>query len=188
MEEFFGWADGQEGRYEFDGFEPIDMNGGTVNHAIIIQNLGSALRSRLRTGSCRALGPGAGVATIDQAVRYPDALVTCDKLDGKARIVSGVVVVFEVLSPSTSRNDRIDKVREYAVIPSVRRYVILECTSIGATVMERFGAHEAWRAATHRDGDVLHMPEIGIEIPLTELYDEVEFDSAIVAANEITKR
>ena len=174
-EEFFDWADGQEGLWEFDGFAPVDMNGGTINHSTIIQNLNAALRDRLKGSSSRVLGPVAGVATIGQAVRYPDALITRDRLDGTARIVPGVIALFEVLSPSTSRADRIDKVREYAAISSVRRYIILEYTSVGLTVLEREHADHAWRATTLVADDVLHMPDIGISIPVAEFYEGIAF-------------
>ena len=62
-EEFFDWAQAQEIRYEFDGFEPVAMTGGTANHSLITQNVLVALRTRLRGGSCRPMGPDAGVAT-----------------------------------------------------------------------------------------------------------------------------
>jgi Uma2 family endonuclease len=77
-------------------------------------------------------------------------------------------VVFEALSESTSRTDRIEKVREYQAMPSIRRYVILEQDSIGATVFER--RDETWAASTLTEGDRLSMPEIVVEIPLAELY------------------
>src|SRR5579862_7259754 len=134
QDEFFAWAGAQEGRFEFDGFQPVAMTGGTVGHAVIIQNVHAALRSRLRGSGCRPLGPDAGVATIGSAVRYPDALVTCSKYEREALLVPGVVAVFEVISPSTSRTDRILKLREYAAVASIRRYVILESTSVGLTV------------------------------------------------------
>ena len=63
--------------------------------------------------------------------------MTCSKFDSRGRTIPGVVVVFEVLSSTTSRRDRIVKPREYAAVPSIRRYVILESTSVGLTVMER---------------------------------------------------
>lgn len=174
-DEFFTWAAAQEGRYEFDGFAPVAMTGGTINHAVIIRSLHRALDHRLRGSGCQPLGPDAGVATVDAAVRYPDALVTCATLDGEALVVPGVVVVFEVLSSSTSRIDRIVKVREYATVASIRRYVILESTSVGLTVLERQGSDEPWRAAALTAADILRMPEIGIEVPVAELYEDVSF-------------
>jgi Uma2 family endonuclease len=175
QEEFFTWAASQEGRYEFDGFQPVAMTGGTAGHAVIIRNLHRALDRRLRGGRCQSLGPDAGVATVGAAIRYPDALVTCSPFDREAMTIPGVVVLFEVLSPNTSRTDRILKVREYAAVPSTRRYVILESTGIGLTVMERERADEAWRVTTLTGDETLRMPETGVEIPVIEFYEDLDF-------------
>ncbi len=172
--EFFAWAEIQDARYEFDGFVPVLMTGGTANHSRIARNLQFALRTRLRGKGCEPFGPDAGVATVGDAVRYPDALVTCTKTPGLARVVPGVVVVFEVLSKTSGHVNRIEKVREYADVPSIRRYVILEYASIGLTVLERDREDAAWTASALRSGDILRMPEIGIEIPVSEFYEDVD--------------
>jgi Uma2 family endonuclease len=184
QEQFFAWAAHQEGHWEFDGFRPVAMNGGTANHNIITQNLMAALRVRLRGGGCRPMGPNAGVETFGAAVRYPDAFVTCSKFDGAALVIPGAVVVFEVLSPTTGRTDRIVKVREYAAVPSMRRYVILESTGIGLQVLERANADEPWRATALTGDDILRMPEIDIEIPVSEFYEDVDFGGD-AAAGEV---
>ncbi len=152
-EAFFDWAQTQDVRYEFDGFEPVAMTGGTVNHSRLTRILHRALDTRLSGSGCEPLGPDAGVATIGAAVRYPDALVTCTKTPGPAHVVEGVVVVFEVISPTAGRIDRIVKVREYAAVPSIRRYVILEYTSVGLTVLERSAGDQPWTVTTLTGGD-----------------------------------
>ena len=176
QEEFLAWAGSQEGRFEFDGFQPIAITGGTLGHSLILRSLHRALDARLRRGPCQPLGLDAGITTVGTAIRYPDALVTCSTFDREAMTVPGAVVVFEVLSATTSRTDRILKVREYAAVASIRRYVILESTSIGLTVMERERSDEIWRVTTLTSGDVLHMPEIGIAIPVTEFYEGIALD------------
>ena len=92
QDEFFTWAERQEGSFEFAGFQPVAMTGGTVAYAIVIRNLHRALDARLHGTSSQPLGPDAGVATVDQAVRYPDALITCSKLELESRTVPGVIV------------------------------------------------------------------------------------------------
>jgi Uma2 family endonuclease len=91
-------------------------------------------------------------------------------------------VVFEVLSPTSGRTDRIVKVRECAAVASVRRYVILESTSAGLQVFERTDADEPWRALALTADDVLHMPEIGIEVPVGEFYEDVIFGGDVAEA------
>ena len=118
-EQFLDWAEAQDGPYEFDGFEPVAMTGGNIRHNRIGRNIFSQLSSRLPK-ACEAMGPDAGVRTLGDAMRYPDALVTCGKVSDLAREVPGVTVVFEVISPTSGHVDRIVKLREYRAVPSIR--------------------------------------------------------------------
>ena len=177
-EQFFDWAERQDTRHEFDGFEPVAMVGSTNNHSQISQNIYLAIGNRLKGKPGRLLGPDAGLATIGDAVRYPDALVTCTPFKGTDRLVPGVVVVFEVLSPTSGRNDRIDKLREYRAVPSIRRYIILEHTSAALTVFSRLDGQAEWTAMPLTAKHTLAMPEIGTEVPIAEFYEGVDLPAA----------
>jgi Uma2 family endonuclease len=91
-------------------------------------------------------------------------------------VVTDPVVVFEVLSPSTASIDHFVKNQEYRDTPSIQRYVILEQDFIGATVFARAG--DDWVGHVLGANAVVAMPEIGIEVPLTEFYEGVVFESA----------
>ena len=176
-EQFFEWAEAQEGRHEFDGERPVAMTGGTTSHSLIVVNVLSELRTRLRGRSCRVLSAeGAGVATTGRTVRYPDATVTCSPLRGTDRLVPDPVVVFEVVSGGNARTDRFDKMREYHAVLSIRRYVLVEQTSPVLMSYARRG-DEPWVATSLSTGDTLALPEIGVEIPVADLFDGVEFGS-----------
>jgi Uma2 family endonuclease len=180
QEQFFSWAEDQETRYEFDGSQPVAMTGSFNGASAIGSNLMIALGVRLRGSGCRPLGPDAGVETVNNAVRYPDALVTCSKFNLEDRKIPGVIVVFEVIGRTreSSRRDRIVKVREYAAVPSIRRYVILESSSVGLTVMERSSPDQIWQTTVLTNDDTLRMPEIGIEIPVAEIYEGIDIGEA----------
>jgi Uma2 family endonuclease len=171
LAEFLAWEERQELRYEFDGSQPVAMTGGTLNHDRITRRLHRALEAKLRGKPCEPFGPDVKIVTAGKA-RYPDALVTCTPQTGESTIAESPVAVFEVVSPNTSRTDRIEKVREYQATPSIQRYVILEQDSVGATVFERVG--DAWRAFTLTAGDMLSMSEISIELPLDDCYAGLE--------------
>lgn len=181
-DQFLDWAQAQEKRYEFDGFQPVAMTGGSNNHSATCQNIWFALRTRLRGNSCKVLGPDVGLATVGDAVRYPDALVTCAKFPGTARLVPGVVVVFEVVSPTSGRADRIDKVREYRAVPSIRRYVVLEYLSAGLTVFSRTDDTAGWTATALTADETLDMPELGIAVPIQEFYEGVDLSGTPLVA------
>ena len=179
-EAFFDWAEAQNERFEFDGFRPVAMTGGNRIHSQICQNIYFALRNRLKGRSCQTLGPDAGVATIGDAVRYPDALVTCTKGPDTDRVIPSPVVVFEVLSPTSGRTDRIDKVTEYRAVESIRRYVIVESRFPGLTVFHRAKGTPDWTATTLTAAGILTLPEIGLDIPVAEFYA----DTDVLAAEE----
>lgn len=186
-EQFFQWAQAQDARYEFDGYQPVAMTGGNLRHNVIHLNIYAALRQRLRGTGCRPLGADAGVATVGDAVRYPDGLVTCTPISGDEYVTPNPVVVFEVISRTSGRTDRIVKVREYAAVSSILRYVIVESASVGLTVLERPTGDQKWTLTTLMADDMLPLPEIGIEVPVAELYEGVDFPATPADATSADK-
>ena len=172
LDAFLAWESRQEVKYEFDGFQPVAMTGGTSEHAAIQVNLIRALGNRLRGGPCRVFGSELKIA-VAGSIRYPDGFIVCSKVPRGTLVVSDPVIVFEILSPSTSFTDRITKNREYRQTPSIQRYVILEQTSQAATVYTRAG--DEWTAEILIGEAELALPETGITVPLAELYEAVEF-------------
>jgi Uma2 family endonuclease len=124
---------------------------------------------------CDFFGSDLKIKTSDDHVRYPDGFVTCAGGDNTSTMVSDPVVIFEVLSPSTAANDRIVKAREYQAMPSVQRYVMLEQDRIGATAYARSG--ETWTLEILIEDSVLALPEIGVTLPLAELYEGLVFEA-----------
>lgn len=174
-EEFFAWAESQEGGFEFDGFQPVAMTGGTNLHGKVVRNLLFQLSLRLRGRACDPMGPeGGGVETTGGRIRYPDALVTCAPQNDRARLVRDPVVVFEVVSESSARNDRIHKVREYHAVPSIKRYVLIEQDVAAVTALFR-EADEPWSVGTFGEGETMPLPEIGVELVIDDLYEGVNF-------------
>ena len=68
-EDFFARAQRQEGRYEFDGFQPTDVTGDNPGYGRLVRNNSHQLAIALNGKAGRSLGPQAGVATIADAVR-----------------------------------------------------------------------------------------------------------------------
>ena len=166
LDEFLEWERDQAERYEFDGIQPVAMTGGSVAHARLVRRLVAALSARLRAG-CEAFGGDLKVLTAGRA-RYPDATVACGPLEPRSDAVEPAVVV-EVLSPSTALTDRRVKAAEYAGVPSVLVYAMLEQDRPRAVVLRRA---EGWREeVVEGPGAALRLPEVGAEVPFEELFD-----------------
>ena len=170
-EEFLAWEAKQELRWEFDGFQPVAMTGGTAAHSVIQGNVITALNNRLRGKRCRPYGPDLKVE-IGEKYRYPDAFVSCTPVGSASTVVTNPVVIFEVLSESTAETDRTTKLREYCSLPSVQRYVMLEQNQGAATVIARI--ETGWSLEMLDANGTLAMPEIGIEVAMSELYDGLD--------------
>jgi len=174
-EQFLAWVGTQEGRFEFDGARPVAAAGLNAQHNRITGNICMALRARLRGAACAFYGPGLAVRTVGEKVRLPDALITCTQFPDTALVAPDVVVVFEVTSQASEHTDRIEKVREYALMPSLRRYVIVETAFAGLFVLHREAADAPWTATTLTDQDTLDLPDVSLRIPVSEFYEDVEF-------------
>lgn len=170
LEQFLAWEECQVLRYEFDGWQPVAMTGGTDLHEAIGGTLRALLQDQLRGKPCRVRGPTLKIEVTGR-IRYPDAFVYCTPVPPGETVIREPVVVFEVLSPGTSRTDRIEKLREYQAAPSIQRYVILEQDSIAATVFTRAG--DGWNARPVIAGEILGMPEINVILPLADIYADV---------------
>lgn len=164
LADFLAWERAQPLRFEFDGTQPIPMTGGTVAHARLVRRIMEAM-SGLLSADYEAFGGDLKVLTTPDRVRYPGVVVLRGVAAPDADTVEPVVL-FEVLSPSTSLTDLRVKPAEYAGVASLLAYAILpQDGPAGATVLRR---SSGWApdAAT----DNLELPEIGVAIPLNELY------------------
>jgi Uma2 family endonuclease len=176
LEQFLAWEREQERPWEFDRFQPVAMTGGTIAHSVIATNVVRALADRIRP-SCNAFRGDVKIVVAGR-VRYPDAVVTCSPIVPNNDIVPDPVVVFKILTHSTASVDRIATNEGYPQTPSIRRYVTLEQDRIAATVFASEG--ERWTGTVLAGADaVLAMPEIGVDLPLSEMYRNLDFPAGM---------
>jgi Uma2 family endonuclease len=166
LDEFLSWERSQPERYEFDGIQPVAMTGGSRAHSLIATRVAAALVFHVKP-PCEAHGPELKVITTGR-VRYPDASAVWNRSDVSDDAIEPAVV-FEVLSPSTALTDRRVKAIEYAAVPSILVYVLLEQDRPEITVRRRSAG---WEAETLLGADAtLELPEISVSIPLAFIYD-----------------
>ena len=171
IEQFLAWEERQELRHEFDGVRVLAMTGGTGGHAAIQAGLLRSLGVHLDGKPCQVYGSELKIKMAN-SVRYPDAFVTCPPVSPKATFAAQPLVIFEILSPSTGSDDLGGKRLEYQAVASLQRYVVLAQTHRVAHVFQRRG--EGWDVEVYLGADaVLDMPEIGISLPLADIYQGI---------------
>ena len=163
-------------RLELFRGRPFTMMAASGTHVVVQANLAGICRNALRSKGCRFVGENAKVRVPRKGSGYhPDGTIACPlRFSNEAQgVVENPQVVFEILSPSTERFDRTDKWDDYATVESVREIVLIDTRAARVEVDER--RDEGWLRRVYLAGTVALVPSIGLELPLDELYEAVEF-------------
>jgi len=171
LDEFLAWERDQSERYEYAGGVITMMTGGSLDHSTIASNLWTALRDQLRGTTCRAFR-GDSKIIANHSIRYPDLSVTCTQVRGTDDLVLDPILIIEVISPSTEREDRGRKKFDYFATPSIRQYALIEQDERRIDLYTRTGA--SWIDEVIEGEAVLNLSSIGVEISLDTIYEDTE--------------
>lgn len=161
--------------------EMLAMSGGTIPHSKIKVNLVTLLANKLRGRTCQPYGsdlmvllPHANKGT------YPDASVFCEPLvctEEEKNAPTNPSAIFEVVSSSTEAYDRGEKFEAYQQVATMRLYVLISQSHPLVEVYERpEGGGTQWLYTAYaRLDNSAKLPALGIKLPLTDLYENVEF-------------
>jgi Uma2 family endonuclease len=165
-------------KHEFVAGVVYAMAGARNTHTQIKDNTLAYLHVRLRGQPCHPYGSDTKVRVrLGTQIRfyYPDNLVTCRPNPGHDTYQDEPAVVVEVLSKSTRRIDLGEKKDAYLAIPSLQVYLVIEQDS---PIVVAFRRSTGFVREVYTGMDaVVPLPEIGIELPLAEIYERVEFIS-----------
>ena len=184
QDQFLAWVERQPVRYEFDGCRPVRKDpppttpdqlsqGSQAEHDRITANILQALASRLADTPGIAVGADLGIETVNRAVRYPDAVVTRAPSPDSGRVMPEPVVVFEVAGDTSRHADLFTKFREYHAVPAIQLYVVFFPGVVGALLYRRAAGPGVWTVVALLDDQVVALPEIGVTIPLSEIFRDV---------------
>ena len=176
LDEFLAWEREQPERYEYAGGVVTMMTGGSAAHVTIALNLAMVLRHALRGTGCRPFGSDMKVIANDTA-RCPDVSVTCRPVGDRDDNISHPVLVFEVISPSTEREDRGRKKFDYFATPSIQQYAIIEQDARRVDLYTRSG--DRWTDEIVERDATLTLSSIGVAITLDAIYEDTELDATL---------
>ncbi len=184
--EYLEWEVTQEGRYEYEYGEIIEVTGGKLENNEIVLNLIVLLRSHLRGRGCRILGGDAKLMTIPSNVYYfPDVVVSCDSRDRYAKeFLQYPCLIAEVLSPATESRDRGIKLRNYLKIDSLQEYMLINSDSPSIEFYRRSNRTEVWEYLTINSSDLtvsdpeVRLTSIDLNLPLSLIYENVDFQQS----------
>ena len=185
-----------EDRYEYLDGQINDMAGESIAHGDICANLGGLLHSQLRGTPCRVLvkdtkvrsGPNPHPGSTKGLFSYPDLVVICGKVlfhDEHQDVALNPTVIIEVLSESTERFDRGEKLQRFRMWnPSLTDYLLVSQTQ---PVVEHYArqADGGWLLHFYSGlEESLFINSINCELRLADVYERLEFPPEAVEEGE----
>jgi Uma2 family endonuclease len=170
-EEFIAWAESLPERYELVDGRVLAQAAERAAHVRTKAKVHRAMEAAIRRAGapCHAMADGMAVRIDKGTVFEPDAHVYCGpELAGDALLSENPIIVVEVISPSSGRNDALGKLEGYFRLQSVRHYLILSPDE-PLVIHHARGEGETIQTRIFRSG-VIALDPPGMRLDLAEIY------------------
>lgn len=182
IEEYLDFEYHAKSKHEWRDGIVTAMAGGSVEQALISANAIRAIGNRLPS-DCRVYTSDLRIRSLRSSLyHYPDITIVCgppeyDPQDKHKQTIVNPKAIIEILSASTEADDRGTKFERYRAIESFEEYVLV---SPGLPKVEQFHRNDdgLWVINPFVDGlgATAHLQSVGIDLPLAEIYANVEFN------------
>lgn len=176
-EEYLAQERAGDTKHEYHRGTIVAMVGASREHNLIVTDTSRCLSTQLRKRPCElyAADMRLRIAALGKYF-YPDITVVC----GEPRFADDYVdnllnptVVIEVLSPSTEAHDRGEKFESYRTVESLREYLLIAQDRYHLDHFVRQDDRSWLLNDASGLESVIHLPSIGCELPLAEVYEKV---------------
>ncbi|HEX4266385.1 MAG TPA: Uma2 family endonuclease [Steroidobacteraceae bacterium] len=173
VEEYLALEESSDDRHEYVAGQIYAMSETLQPHKIIAGNVFASLHGHLRGTPCRPYIQSTRVhirARGEDYFYYPDILVAGGQArDEKERFIDEHRLVMEVMSRSTERIDRREKVFIYRELPSIEEIVLISQKSPLVTLYRRT---DDWAPVILASLEQpLELQSIDLALPLRQIYE-----------------
>jgi Uma2 family endonuclease len=168
-------------RHEYINGVIIPMTGGTPNHNQIALNFSGTLNFLLKRQPYRVFVTDQRLWIPDKCIHtYPDIMVIQNPLvyeEGRKDTLTNPVMIAEVLSKSTSSNDRDQKFAAYRTIHTLEEYILIDQYTMH---IEQYWKtdNNKWIFSEFTDENTsLNLASVSCQILLADIYDKVDFNT-----------
>jgi Uma2 family endonuclease len=180
VDEFYAFTDTRPAGEKWELFEgePVLNASPSPIHQWIAINVIVALKNREREIKAPWVAlENLGVRVSEKDCPQPDVLVypSKDRRPDARRDRDDVIVLFEVLSPSTEDRDLGWKRKAYTSLPSLTHYIAISQDTVEVMVFARDNAFEGRRFQSL--DETIDLPSLGIALPVVEIYRDTGLTS-----------
>ncbi len=144
------------------------MVGASRNHNRVAMRFSTRLSLHLEDGPCEVFQADMKVGIRTEGENhfyYPDIQVSCEEEADKYYNHSPCLIV-EVLSESTARTDRTEKLSAYTKLASLQEYVLC---SQDSPAVELYRKRAGWEAEYYGGGQNFMLESVGLEMKENDL-------------------
>ena len=156
-------------RYEYVNGQTTAMAGASRGHNRVAMNFATTLYVHLKGSPCEVFQSDMKVGLQrkdDTRFYYPDIQVACED-ENDAYYNTSPCLIVEVLSASTARKDRTEKLLAYQCIASLQEYVLCSQDTPNVEVYRR---NTGWQRERFNDGQRFLLESVNLEISVDDLY------------------
>ena len=175
IEEYLEIENAAAEKHEYYKGEIFDMSGAKHQHNLVLGNIYSTLKNKLKGKPCQPLTSDSRIHIEKNGLfTYPDVSVVCGEplfLNNDELNLLNPSVIIEVLSSSTKSYDRGDKFNLYRDIITLKEYVLVDPETIS---IEAFciNAHGLWELKEYKNiSEILRIKTIKLSLKLEAIYE-----------------
>jgi Uma2 family endonuclease len=172
FEEYLAGEVGNDRKAEYVAGHMRAMTGGSIAHARMIHALAMAIGPAAKSHGCETFTSDAMLRIGDTIAYYPDLMVCCEPDDDDPRFRISPCLVVEVLSPTTRRTDKAEKVAVYELMPSLLAFALINPDEPWAEFHTRPAPDRPWKRTVYGPGSIVTLPcPAGLTLAIDDLYN-----------------
>lgn len=170
-DEYLQWehSRGDDEKYEYVDGQVYAMAGASRSHNRVAMKFTNLLYNHLEGSPCEVFQSDmkVGIRSLEtDRYYYPDVQVSCEE-ETETYANTAPCLIIEVLSDSTARKDRTEKLAAYRLFASLQEYVLCSQDTPHIEVYRR--ARE-WEREIYTAGQVLMLESVGLEVAVDDIY------------------
>lgn len=143
-------------------------------HPRMIQS--NTTKLKLRSSECEPFISDMKIKVDPKLYYYPDVVVTCDQIINDAYSRSEPRLIVEVMSPSTERIDRHEKLPAYQQIAGLQGYVLIRQDEMMIEIYRRQPDNQ-WAAEVFADPEEdITFASVALTLQVRDIYRNVRFE------------
>jgi len=159
-------------RCEYIDGQIFAMAGASRAHNIISSNFNTLLNNHLARSPCQVFVSDMKVHIKHKKGEYfyyPDIMVGCEPKDNHKYYLEQPLLIIEVLSESTEKIDRREKLLAYQTISSLKEYVIVSQDEILVEIYRRDDQNQWWKTDFIGE-EIVELKSVDLSLQMSQIY------------------